>query len=131
MLVSCCLWVLRSGAHWCDLPERYGKRQFIHRWVGRWCHVRAWQRVFEAPSEDCDNRYLMIGSIVVRMHQQATAGKGRRNQALRRSRGGLTTEIHMLADALGRPLRFLVAPGQAGDITAVPALLGCQQGRPC
>lgn len=35
----------------------------------------------------------------------------------------------MLADALGRPLRFLVAPGQAGDITAVPALLGGQQGK--
>lgn len=23
--VNGCLWVLRSGAHWCDLPERYGR----------------------------------------------------------------------------------------------------------
>lgn len=35
----------------------------------------------------------------------------------------------MLADALGRPLRFLITPGQAGDITAAPALLDGQETR--
>lgn len=35
----------------------------------------------------------------------------------------------MLADALGRPLRFLITPGQTGDITAAPALLEGQDGR--
>lgn len=34
----------------------------------------------------------------------------------------------MLADALGRPLRFLFTPGQAGDITQAPALLHGQGG---
>lgn len=34
----------------------------------------------------------------------------------------------MLADALGRPLRFIVTPGQAGDITQAPALLDGQTG---
>jgi transposase len=34
----------------------------------------------------------------------------------------------MLADALGRPLRFIVTPGQAGDITQAPALLEGQTG---
>ncbi|KAA8390655.1 transposase [Acetobacter tropicalis] len=24
LFVKGCLWVMRSGAHWCDLPERYG-----------------------------------------------------------------------------------------------------------
>lgn len=33
----------------------------------------------------------------------------------------------MLADSLGRPLRFLLTPGQAGDVTHAAALLeGCQ-----
>ena len=40
-----------------------------------------------------------------------------------RSRGGLTTKIHMLADALGRPLRFRITAGQAHDITAAQPLL--------
>lgn len=43
-----------------------------------------------------------------------------------RSRGGLTTKIHMLADALGRPLRFIITAGQVGDITQAPALLDGQ-----
>jgi transposase len=32
----------------------------------------------------------------------------------------------MLADALGRPLRFIVTAGQVGDITQAPALLDGQ-----
>lgn len=40
-----------------------------------------------------------------------------------RSRGGLTTKIHLLADTFGRPLRLLLTPGQAADITSAPALL--------
>jgi transposase len=35
----------------------------------------------------------------------------------------LTTKIHLLADALGRPLRFIVTPGQTGDVTQAEALL--------
>jgi len=35
----------------------------------------------------------------------------------------------MLADALGRPLRFIVTAGQRGDITEAPALLEGQTGR--
>ncbi len=34
----------------------------------------------------------------------------------------------MLADALGRPLRFILTPGQTGDITQAPALLQGQSG---
>jgi transposase len=34
----------------------------------------------------------------------------------------------MLADALGRPLRFIVTAGQTGDITQAPALLEGQAG---
>jgi len=32
-----------------------------------------------------------------------------------RSRGGLTTKIHALVDADGRPVRLALTPGQAGD----------------
>lgn len=35
----------------------------------------------------------------------------------------------MLADALGRPLRFIVTAGQVGDITQAPALLEGQAGK--
>ena len=35
----------------------------------------------------------------------------------------MTTKIHTLTDARGRPLRFILTGGQAGDITTAPALL--------
>ncbi|MGB7006049.1 MAG: IS5 family transposase [Pseudolabrys sp.] len=49
--------------------------------------------------------------------------RGDQNQALGRSRGGLTSKIHMLADALGRPLRLTLTGGQVHDIVTAPALL--------
>ncbi len=39
----------------------------------------------------------------------------------------MTTKIHMLCDTLGRPLWFLIMPGQANDITAAPDLLKDQE----
>lgn len=35
----------------------------------------------------------------------------------------MTTKIHALADALGRPLRFILTGGETGDITMAPTLL--------
>ncbi|WP_331732965.1 hypothetical protein [Streptomyces sp. NBC_01276] len=36
-------------------------------------------------------------------------------EALGRSRGGLTSKIHLLADDRCRPLAWLTSPGQRGD----------------
>jgi transposase len=36
-------------------------------------------------------------------------------EALGRSRGGLTTKIHVAVDGRGRPLSIVLTPGQAGD----------------
>ncbi len=76
LFVNGCLWILRSGAHWSDLPERYGKWKTVHRRFSRWCHAGVWERVFAALTADRDNQYLMIDSTIVRAHQQATNGKG-------------------------------------------------------
>ncbi len=40
-----------------------------------------------------------------------------------RSRGGLSTKIHALVDAEGRPIRIALTPGQAHDGTAAEELL--------
>ena len=45
------------------------------------------------------------------------------NQALGRSKGGLSTKIHALVDALGNPLRFFLTPGQVHDLAGADALL--------
>ena len=44
-------------------------------------------------------------------------------EALGRSRGGLTTKIHLAVDGRGRPLSVLLTAGQAGDNPQLFALL--------
>jgi len=48
---------------------------------------------------------------------------GKKNQNIGRSRGGLTSKIHALCDALGNPLKFVVTAGQVNDFTQAEALL--------
>ena len=76
LFINGVLWVLRSGAHWCDLPERYGRWKTAHKRFSRWAKTGVWERVFADLTKDRDNQYLMIDSTMVRAHQQAATGKG-------------------------------------------------------
>jgi len=50
------------------------------------------------------------------------------DEALGRSRGGLSTKIHVLVDALGNPLRLVLGPGQQADCQRAADLLAAAQG---
>jgi Transposase DDE domain len=53
----------------------------------------------------------------------AMPGKARRAQAIGRSRGGLTTKIHALVDALGNPVQVMLSVGQDHDLTCAEPLI--------
>ena len=76
LFVNGCLWVLRSGAHWRDLPERYGNWKTLHKRFTRWAKAGVWDEVFISLIKDRNNQYLMLDSTLVRAHQQAATGKG-------------------------------------------------------
>ena len=60
-------------------------------------------------------------------HQSAPLGRGRKrgafHHAIGRSRGGRTTKIHALTDDLGRPLSFLITPGNTDDLAGAREIL--------
>ena len=45
------------------------------------------------------------------------------SQAIGRSRGGLTTKIHALVDALGNPIELMLTPGQDHDLVCAQPLI--------
>jgi transposase len=70
-------WVLRSGAPWRDLPERYGPRTTCYNRFNRWRQAGVWDRLMDAISAAHDGAIQMIDSTSIRAHQQAaTAKKG-------------------------------------------------------
>src|ERR1035437_2344399 len=96
MFVEGVLWIVRTGSPWRDLPEAFGDWNSVFRRFSRWSIKGVWYRTFEAMSDDPDFEYLIIDSTIVRAHQHAAGAKkgGSEDQAIGRSRGGLSTKIH-------------------------------------
>ena len=81
--------------------------------------------LFKALADDPDNEYAMIDATIVRSHQHSAGAQATppaSDQAIGRSRGGLTTKIHVIVDALGNPLALSLTGGQVHDITQAETL---------
>jgi transposase len=46
------LWILRTGAPWKDMPERYPPYQTCHRWLQRWRTEEVFELILTELAED-------------------------------------------------------------------------------
>src|SRR5712671_3160245 len=130
LFVEGVLYRFRTGCPWRDLPERFGYWKSVHQRFSRWAKSGVFERAFKLLASDLDNEYMMIDATIVRAHQHS-AGARKKNgaQAIGRSRGGLTTKVHALVDALGNPCNLMLTPGQDHDLTcAIPLLENADPG---
>lgn len=69
------LWMARSGARWCDLPEKFGRYDAAKRRYYRWVETGVFDRLFEAVATDPDLEWLSIDATVIRAQAQAAGAR--------------------------------------------------------
>src|SRR3954464_528508 len=82
-VVNGILWILRTGAPWRDLPERYGKWPTVSCRFYRWREAGIWDRVWAQLQSEADEQEQIdwqvhfLDGTVVRAHQHAAGAKKR------------------------------------------------------
>ncbi|MFE5513039.1 IS5 family transposase [Streptomyces sp. NPDC056529] len=129
-------WKYRTGSPWRDLPDELGSFQTAHKRLIRWAVDGTWERilaaVLAAADADADIGWTVsVDSTVCLAHQHAAGARKRGrpgraepdDHALGRSRGGLSTKVHLASDSRARPLALRITAGQAGDAPAFEAVM--------
>ncbi|WP_279628741.1 IS5 family transposase [Streptomyces subrutilus] len=127
-------WRTRTGAPWRDVPERYGPWDRVYDLFRRWQRDGTWAEILTRLQAEADVKGLItwdvnVDSTVCRAHQHA-AGAAKRDlqkeppggmavepvdHGLGRSRGGLTSKIHLAVEQGQKPLSVVITAGQRGD----------------
>jgi transposase len=128
-------WRVRVGAPWRDVPECYGSWQAVYALFRRWQRAGVWQQILTGLQARADAAGLItwdvsVDSTIARAHQHAAGARTRPDQqteppggvndepddhALGRSRGGLTTKLHLSCEQGQKPMSIVVTGGQRGD----------------
>ncbi len=133
--VEAVFWMARTGAPWRDLPQAFGNWNSVLKRFRRWLAKGVFERRFAAVSGEPDVEHALIDGTIMRVQQHGSGAKGglKLSAALGlaggerrpggRSRGGLTTTLLALVDALGNLARCRLLPGQRHDRIGVDRLL--------
>jgi transposase len=145
LLIDGIRWRIRTGSPWRDLPAEYGPWQTVYGLFRRWQRCGVWAQILTALQARADAQGRIrwdvnVDSTSCRAHQHAAGARrdGDRqveppgglatepeDHGLGRSRGGLTTKIHLACEQGQKPLSIVITAGQRGDSPQfIPVLRG-------
>ena len=87
LFVEAVLWIARTGAPWCDLPERFGDWNSVFQRFNRWAKKGVWQQVFDAL-QDPDLEWVMLDATIVRAHVHAAGARKKTGLSISAGRAG-------------------------------------------
>ena len=115
------LWILRTGAPWADLPDRYPSYQTCHRRFQQWVRAGVLRGVLEVLAQALhDEGYLDLqeafidGSFALAKQGGASIGKTKR---------GKGSKIMAIADRQGLPVAVHVESATPHEVRLVHATL--------
>ena len=127
------VWIARTGAPWRDLPGELGAWNSVFRQFRRWTTSGLWDVMLEAladgdgggrPAAD-DRQHQRAGTPLCQRRKG-----GAHRQGLGRSRGGLTSKLHIRANAHGLPIALHVSAGQEADCSNYDAPMQARDSDP-
>jgi putative transposase len=95
LFLDAVLWIVRTGAPWRDLPERFGDWNSVFQRFNRWAKNGVWQRVFDAL-QDPDLEWVMLDATIIRAHVHAAGA---------RKKAGISSSVGHAADSARRFMR--------------------------
>lgn len=130
----------RTGCPWRDVPERYGSWQSVYGLFRSWQLAGSWtaiERNLQALAAQAGliEWTVSVDSTINRAHQHAAGARRHPQQqkqppagepadhALGRSRGGLSTKVHLACEQGRKTLATVLTAGQAADSPQFTAVL--------
>ena len=117
------LYRMRTGCPWRDLPRYFGKWNSVYQQFNRWAANDKLMNTFKLLADESDLEWGFIDGSIVNAHQHSAGAVGGGDQGIGKSRGGLTTKIHMSVDSCGFPLHFKITGGEVHDSKLAPELI--------
>jgi transposase len=118
--INALLYICENGCKWRGLPEKFGYWHGVYKRFSRWVKAGIIDRLFrELHVQDvlsAESLALFLDSMTVKVHPDALRGiKKNGKQAIGRSKGGLTTKVHLIAANEKTAVEFILSEGQLHD----------------